>query len=488
MRDLAERALGANHVWVSLFLGVCMQLCAGTLYSVTAWGVTLKEVAGWNSDESLGVAETVGTMGINIAFHNGFLVDRLGSRPMSAVAALALFSGWHLLANVASSGGSPSAAALALWLVGQGSITAFMCSLDANVGNFSEENQGKAHGLLLSGFGGSAALFATVYRSHFAGVPTALPSFFRGAGYVTAVVCIAGALLLKDARHGDKSKARRVVREEGEEGEGPELVGSRERSDGIEMSTMSKDGGMSRAQMESFANFHATTHGTDDGEDETTWQYLRGVAGRPLYWVIFVIVACTIGTALLWVNEAGSFTHVLTGSRKGLSNMVVAFSLGNVFGRLGAGWASDVVELSFGAPRSVFLTFGGGLFSVSMAALAGSERTSSSSRMFSAIGVGLAEGTVMSTWTAIVRRSFGAERFGLNLAVYNFAMAIGSGILNGLAAAATETEDEQKEINNLRLVFWVAAVCNALAAVIGIVATRILREENARMGYQMTIV
>ena len=45
MRDLAARALGANHVWVSLFLGVCMQLCAGTLYSVTAWGVTLKEVA-----------------------------------------------------------------------------------------------------------------------------------------------------------------------------------------------------------------------------------------------------------------------------------------------------------------------------------------------------------------------------------------------------------------------------------------------------------
>ena len=111
-------------MWVSLFLGVCMQLCAGTLYSVTAWGVALKEKAGWESDESLGIAETVGTMGINIAFHNGFLVDRLGSRPMSSVAALLLFSGWHLLANVASSGGSPSAAAFALWLVGQGSITA----------------------------------------------------------------------------------------------------------------------------------------------------------------------------------------------------------------------------------------------------------------------------------------------------------------------------------------------------------------------------
>ena len=479
-------------MWVSLFLGVCMQLCAGTLYSVTAWGVALKEKAGWESDESLGIAETVGTMGINIAFHNGFLVDRLGSRPMSSVAALLLFSGWHLLANVASSGGSPTAAAFALWLVGQGSITAFMCSLDANVGNFSEENQGKAHGLLLSGFGGSAALFATVYRSHFAGDPSSLPAFFRGAGQVTAIVCLVGAILLKDARHGDKAKGHQSsIHGEDEEGDGRELNGGRERSDGVEMTTTTgKDaGGMSRAEMETFANLHASTQRTDDGEEEeTTWQYLKSVATRPLYWVMFAIVACTIGTALLWVNQAGSFTRALTGSRKGLSDMVVAFSLGNVFGRLGAGWASDVVEVSFGAPRSVFLTFGGALFAVSMAALAGGDKTASSPRMFSAVGVGLAEGTVMSSWTAIVRRSFGAERFGLNLAVYNFAMAIGSGVLNGLAAAATETEDEGEEVHNLRVVFWFAAVACAVAAMVGIVATRILREENARMGYQMTIV
>ena len=90
MRDLAERALGANHVWVSLFLGVCMQLLRRHPLLSHSVRVTLKEVAGWNSDESLGVAETVGTMGINIAFHNGFLVDRLGSRPMSGCCARAL--------------------------------------------------------------------------------------------------------------------------------------------------------------------------------------------------------------------------------------------------------------------------------------------------------------------------------------------------------------------------------------------------------------
>ena len=47
---------------------------------------------------------------------------------------------------------------------------------------------------------------------------------------------------------------------------------------------------------------------------------------------------------------------------------------------------------------------------------------------------------------------------------------------------------EGEEVHNLRVVFWFAAVACAVAAVVGIVATRILREENARMGYQMTIV
>ena len=53
---------------------------------------------------------------------------------------------------------------------------------------------------------------------------------------------------------------------------------------------------------------------------------------------------------------------------------------------------------------------------------------------------------------------------------------------------AEATEDEGEEVHNLRVVFWFAAIACAVAAVVGIVATRILREENARIGYQMTIV
>jgi len=42
-----------------------------------------------------------------------------------------------------------------------------------------------------------------------------------------------------------------------------------------------------------------------------------------------------------------------------------------------------------------------------------------------------------SAWTAIVRRAFGAHRFGMNLAIYNSAIGVGSVVFNGLAGAAT---------------------------------------------------
>ena len=101
--------MGARwHRWVSLGLGVCMQLTAGTLYSITAWGVPLKEAAGWSEDGDLNLAETCGTLGVYVAIHNGLMMDTFGARRTLLVGALLLLTGWRMLANVAESGGSPA--------------------------------------------------------------------------------------------------------------------------------------------------------------------------------------------------------------------------------------------------------------------------------------------------------------------------------------------------------------------------------------------
>jgi MFS family permease len=125
--------------------------------------------------------------------------------------------------------------------------------------------------------------------------------------------------------------------------------------------------------------------------------------------------------------------------------------------------------------------------------------------MASALGVGVAEGTIMSAWTAIVRKSFGARRFGMNLAIYNSAIALGSAVFNGLAAAAVAAavargggdedgdgaggagegyEGDSGAAAGYRAVFAVSSAACAGAAGLGVLLTRMLGRENQRRQYE----
>ena len=404
-RDGPARVFGDRHRWVSLLLGVFVQLCVGTLYSVSAWGVSLREVAGWQSDEDLSLATTVGTLGIYLAVHNGLLLDRFGARPCLALSSVLLFTGWHLLAHVARSKGSPGSAAFALALVGQGSVFAFIGSLAPNVANFAQADQGKAHGVLLAGFGGSAAVFASAYRSWFV---QDLPGFFGFTGWVTSLVVGANALACLDGTGAGKGNAgysqsgtrtgigltklpsNSEIGEESNDAEDERvtLVGS---SSGVASSsggeTASERTGGARDSPRRKLNTERdvdaehgiavgdttvetetpgtpglrrrdskTIKGNEDGstEDCSLFRHIRFLCTQNLFWMIYFHLVLTLGTALLWVNQAGPFavvadTHVTSRSQE-LTNLVILFSAGNVLGRVFCGVASDFFEQRFGAP------------------------------------------------------------------------------------------------------------------------------------------
>jgi len=117
-------------------------------------------------------------------------------------------------------------------------------------------------------------------------------------------------------------------------------------------------------------------------------------------------------------------------------------------------------------------------------------------RLGAALGVGVAEGTVMAAWTALVRAAFGARRFGMNLAVYNSAIAVGSAGFNGLAAALVagaiarvgagaggampEDVTSSGAAAGYRIVFAVASGACAVAAGLGMVLTGMLKRDHAR--------
>ena len=163
------------------------------------------------ADGDLTLVTTLGSLGMFLALHNGLLVDRLGARPALALGAIALLSGFRTLAAVASRRGAPGAAAFGLFLVGQGSVTTFLAALTPNVANFAEADQGKAHGVLLAGFGGSSALLAGCFGVFFGGDDAdqgQLAAFFRFAAGTSFAVALTGAVLTKDDRSSMKSGGR----------------------------------------------------------------------------------------------------------------------------------------------------------------------------------------------------------------------------------------------------------------------------------------
>jgi len=573
--DAPARVLGERHRWVSLALGVAVQLCAGTLYSVSAWGVALRDAAGWQNDEDLSLATTVGTLGVYLAVHNGLALDRFGARPCLAFASVALLLGWNLLARVASANGSPGQAAFALMLVGQGSVTSFLASLAPNVANFEEAHQGKAHGVLLAGFGGSSALFAAAYRGAFVGN---LPGFFAFAGWGTALVAAANAFAVKDGAREKRARIFRAgagARSRGAYGDASPYavrkrtanptagirlgsIGGRTRSsspnaerddddddederrlvepaalfardddddddahdptlptttlpttaldgDGVACSPStvmrSKQGdsiesdGTARSHHDEETAIAAIAAIANDDRSKTSsafdyyddaarddaardadalFAHLKRLFRAPLFWLIYAHLTLTLGTALLWVNQAGSFAVAaddkVEAKSASLATMVTLFSLGNVFGRVSCGVAGDFCEARFATPRGAFLILGGLLMCLGAACLAGAPEREGT-RNGVALTIGLAEGTIMAAWTSAVRRAFGEKRFGLHLAVYNSALALGSSLFNGFAAAATADESGDYgdgEVLGYKATFAIATTACGGATLLGL--------------------
>jgi hypothetical protein len=203
-----------------------------------------------------------------------------------------------------------------------------------------------------------------------------------------------------------------------------------------------------------------------------------------LFWLIYAHLTLTLGTALLWVNQAGPFAVVADDSvnakSASLATMVMLFSLGNVGGRVFCGVASDFCETKFATPRAFFLIVGGLVMCLGSACLAGAPEREDT-RNGVALTIGLAEGTIMAAWTSAVRNAFGEARFGLHLAVYNSALALGSSLFNGFAAAATSDPGDygDGEVVGYKATFAIATTACGGATLLAMAIVKATRHDAA---------
>ena len=89
----------------------------------------------------------------------------------------------------------------------------------------------------------------------------------------------------------------------------------------------------------------------------------------------------------------------------------------------------------------------------------------------------------MAAWTSAARRAFGEKRFGLHLAVYNSALALGSSLFNGFAAAATADESGDYgdgEVLGYKATFAIATTACGGATLLGVAIVKETTRDAAR--------
>eukprot|EP00042_Codosiga_hollandica_P058800 m.891929 g.891929 ORF g.891929 m.891929 type:complete len:470 (+) comp59969_c0_seq8:39-1448(+) len=153
----------AIGVWVSLVVGVCVMVCAGTPFMLAAFGQLLKNRFAYTQTE-ITMVQTSTQVGLYAGIVQGVVYDRFGVRVACALAMLLLCGAYLAVYLAANHTPPPPLLAALFFLIGQGSHGLYTVSTMTNVPNFKAKQRGRIMGLLAAAFGISGALFTALFQ------------------------------------------------------------------------------------------------------------------------------------------------------------------------------------------------------------------------------------------------------------------------------------------------------------------------------------
>jgi len=187
----------------SLIVGLVMMCAAGTMYSFDTWSGALRKHNDYTFSE-LTIIRTFGFLGVSFGAPAGIILDFFGPKRTSVLAATISAIGYFLLwasffGWVANHVGFIS---FVFFIIGQGNILTYMPALIAQIRNFPAHHRGKVVGVVDSMFGASSAIFAAIYKYHFAnpsGTPSKhdIPDFMILLALVSVGANFLGAIVLR---------------------------------------------------------------------------------------------------------------------------------------------------------------------------------------------------------------------------------------------------------------------------------------------------
>ncbi|KAG6554868.1 hypothetical protein Mapa_003451 [Marchantia paleacea] len=158
------------------------------------------------------------------------------------------------------------------------------------------------------------------------------------------------------------------------------------------------------------------------------------------FWLMFVALVCGAGTGITAIDNLGQM-----GEAQGFQNAHIFVSLISIWsflGRLGAGYASEIVARDYAAPRPILMACAQGMMAVGhlMFAMAWPG-----SMYIASLLVGFGYGCHWAIVPATASELFGLKNFGALYNVLTIAVPIGSLVFSGLIAGPIYDAEAEKQ-------------------------------------------
>lgn len=226
------------------------------------------------------------------------------------------------------------------------------------------------------------------------------------------------------------------------------------------------------------------------GEDFTLSQALV----KADFWLLFAILVCGAGSGLTAIDNLGQI-----GEAQGYASSHIFVSLISIWsflGRIGAGWASEIIVRDYAAPRAILLAVAQGLMAFGHLEFAMSWP---GSMYIGSLLVGFGYGCHWSISPATASELFGLKNFGALYNVLTIAVPIGSLIFSGVIAGTLYDKEAEKQksgslgaqvimgsndeglVCNGAICFQVTFIIMTVVCIVGVVLNLVLTKRTYRV-------
>ncbi|KAM9941547.1 hypothetical protein ACTFIT_008105 [Dictyostelium discoideum] len=500
---------------LSLAWGIFAILASGTLYGFSTISNEVRDTLGY-SQTDIALAISMGDVGMYIGLTVGLFFDFFGPFFTNALATVLYVIGctgvWALVKGHISS--SVGLLAFFLFLIGQSSYGTFTACVVANVHNYNILHRGKISGILCGMFALSAAVFSLIYKLFFEDdlggyllfMAILLSIVSLIATYIVRLVRIEGVEEPEILNHSNQDDDENDKQKQQQQNENDEvnkekplkIINSKDEESNLEGSgnsdTKSKfvlDGSSSSISSSSSSssssnsseslqqpNSNSTISSHNQNSIDTSIPNFldgkRDISGFKLlkmieFWGLWIIYFFAGGLSIMFLNNIAIMAEAMKESDSVHSNLVIVFSIGNLIGRVGMGFLSDLISKRVSrfwcvVLSSLVLTITHLICAFELKPL-----------LYPAtILTGIGYGGIVSIMVLLASFRFGPRRFGLNFGFLALSSASGSLIFSTVSSkiydGLSENSVDSKCYGNhcFEVSFLLSFALNLLSVIIGL--------------------